>query len=63
MAGIIFVPAKKAQDVRWGEVGGVAVQCAPVLLSDTTANIAKKSDWGMFKPTLIENLCLRFRAT
>jgi len=30
----------------------VAVQRASVLLSDTTAKIAKKSDWGMFKPTL-----------
>jgi len=38
-----FCPAQK----------GVAVQRAPVLLSDTTAKIAKKSDWGMFKPTLI----------
>jgi hypothetical protein len=34
-------------------MGGVAFQCATVLLSDTTANIAKKSDWGMFKPTLL----------
>jgi len=33
-----------------------AVQRASVLLSDTTAKIAKKSDWGMFKPTLFTKL-------
>ncbi len=33
--------------------GDVAVQRAPVLLSNTTTNIAKKSGWGIFKPTLM----------
>jgi hypothetical protein len=29
-------------------LGGVAVQCAPVLLSNTTTIIPQKSGWGMF---------------
>jgi hypothetical protein len=33
VAGIIFVPAEKAQDVRWGEVPGISLAFLPPFFS------------------------------